>query len=219
MMWPLLLCSLAAGAISIERLWWLWRWYARRDTPAIKSIFVLAEKGQWDQAFKEAKESRDPTVRVIEAGLKHHDHGPVEAMQVAAEDQVELMQRSLSVLDTIITMSPLLGILGTVLGIIDSFNLLSNAAINDPRAISGGIAQALITTAAGLAIAVLTLIPYNYFQSRVVRTVRELEKLGTEFELACRRGRALQPGTPEEPPHAPLSDRTELPPSHGNLSS
>ena len=218
MMWPLLLCSLVAGAVSIERLWWLWRWYAKRDTPAIRSIFVLAERGQWGKAFEEAKASRDPTVRVIEAGLKHHDHGPVEAMQVAAEDQVELMQRSLSVLDTIITMAPLLGILGTVLGIINSFNLLSNASINDPRAISGGIAEALITTAAGLTIAVLTLIPYNYFQSRVVRTVRELEKLGTEFELACRRGRALDPASPQEPEHTRLTAVAEAPPSHGDLS-
>lgn len=217
-MWPLLLCSLAAGAVSIERLWWLWRWSAKRDTPAIKSLFVLAERGEWNKAFDEAKASRDPTVRVIEAGLQHHDHGPVEAMQVAAEDQIELMQRSLSVLDTIITMSPLLGILGTVLGIIDSFNLLSNASISDPRAISGGIAQALITTAAGLTIAVLTLVPYNYFQSRVVRTVRELEKLGTEFELACRRGRALDPTTSPEPPHTRLTNVSEQPPSHGDLS-
>jgi biopolymer transport protein ExbB len=84
-------------------------------------------------------------------------------------------------------MAPLLGILGTVLGIIASFDLLGASGIEDPKAVTGGIAQALITTAAGLAVAIVSLIPLNYFVARTQRETRRLEQIATQFEVTCRR--------------------------------
>ena len=91
------------------------------------------------------------------------------------------MKRGLNVLDTIITLSPLLGILGTVSGIIGSFELLGDMGIQDPKAVTGGIAQALITTAAGLSVAIVTLIPYNLFRQAKSKTSQSVNKICTHF--------------------------------------
>jgi biopolymer transport protein ExbB len=82
-----------------------------------------------------------------------------------------------------ITVAPLLGILGTVVGIIESFEILGSSGINTPKAVTGGIAQALITTASGLAIAIITVFPYNYFNSRIEQAIRIIEKYATSFEI------------------------------------
>jgi biopolymer transport protein ExbB len=109
-------------------------------------------------------------------------------MEVAAEDEIERMKRGLDILDTIITMAPLLGILGTVLGIIDSFDLLGNSGIENPKAVTGGIAQALITTAAGLTVALMTLVPFNYLVAKVKKETKEVNKIMLRFEAAYRNG-------------------------------
>jgi biopolymer transport protein ExbB len=101
-------------------------------------------------------------------------------MHYAEEDR--RMTRYMGVLDTIITLAPLLGILGTVLGIIDSFDLLGARGARDPMAVTGGIARALITTATGLGIAILTLIPYNYFRAKSENALNEIEEVATFLE-------------------------------------
>jgi biopolymer transport protein ExbB len=107
-------------------------------------------------------------------------------MEVAAEAEIERMTRGLNILDTIITMAPLLGILGTVIGIINSFELLSHSGIQNPKAVTGGIAQALITTAAGLTVAILTLVPFNFFVAKVKKATKEINKAVVRFEAAYR---------------------------------
>jgi len=89
----------------------------------------------------------------------------------------------MALLDTMITVAPLLGIFGTVLGIITSFELLGAGGIEHPRAVTAGIAQALITTASGLGIAILSVFPYNYFNSRVENAVLTIEKYATSLEI------------------------------------
>jgi biopolymer transport protein ExbB len=90
------------------------------------------------------------------------------------------------VLDTIITLSPLLGLLGTVTGMIAAFGILSSAGMNQPTAITGGVAEALIATAAGLGIAIVTLVPYNYFTARAEQAMDAMERLATRLEAALR---------------------------------
>jgi biopolymer transport protein ExbB len=97
------------------------------------------------------------------------------------------MGRFMGVLDTMITVAPLLGILGTVLGIIESFSMLDSFGIENPRAVTGGIAQALITTASGLTIAIVTVFPYNYFNSRMEKAAKIIEKYATSFEIVYER--------------------------------
>ena len=110
---------------------------------------------------------------------------PLDTMldMTAAADEVERMRRYLPVLDTMITVAPLLGIFGTVIGIISSFEILGTTGIEHPREVTVGIAQALITTASGLGIAILSVFPYNYFLSRTERATLLIEKYATSLEI------------------------------------
>jgi len=104
-------------------------------------------------------------------------------METAAADEIKRMRRHLGVLDTMITVAPLLGIFGTVIGIIMSFELLGASGIEHPQAVTAGIAQALITTASGLGIAILSVFPYNYFNARVENAALAIEKYATSLEI------------------------------------
>ncbi len=188
-MWPLLACSVVALAVVFERLiFWLCVGL-RKDQPLINRIFTLTEKGDFDTAIQEGEGSKCLVVRILAAGLAHRNYGLVQSLEAAAMSEIEKMKRNLSVLDTIITLAPLLGILGTVTGIIGSFDLLGNAGIEDPKAVTGGIAQALITTAAGLAIAIVALLPYNALVRKVEKVTRHIEQLVTCYEVTVQKGR------------------------------
>ena len=188
LMWPLLVCSVLSLTVIIERLIFWLRLGRRRSTSAVEDIIRRAERGDLEGALAAGNATRDLAARVLIAGLAQRDHGLSETMQVAAEDEIARMKRGLGVLDTIITLAPLLGILGTVLGIIESFDLLGASGIEDPKAVTGGIAQALITTAAGLSVAVVTLIPFNYLTTKVHSVTKGLENATTRLEVAYRKG-------------------------------
>lgn len=187
LMWPLLACSLLALAVILERgmFWFSSGW--RRDRELAGEVLDLAARGDWEQIRMRTLGSRDCVVRVLVSGILHRDYDMGQAMEAEAEAQVRKMQRSMGMLDTMITVSPLLGILGTVLGIIISFKVLDATGLTDPRAVTGGIAQALVTTAAGLGIAIMAVFPYNYFNSRIEQAIHEMEKYATSLELAYRR--------------------------------
>jgi biopolymer transport protein ExbB len=107
-----------------------------------------------------------------------------KAMESAASEEIKRMQRFNSVLDTMITVAPLLGILGTVMGIIHSFDVLGQTGgVVEPREVTAGIAQALITTATGLSIAILVLFPFKYFNSRVEDAASIMERYATSLEI------------------------------------
>ena len=162
-MWPLLLCSLISLTVTVELLTF-WRAEAR----AARRFALEAIAGD---DLRAALSPSCAAARVAAAGLAAR--APEQAMQTAASRELTRMKRGMGVLDTIITMAPLLGILGTVVGIIASFDIVTGAV--DPRTVTRGIAQALLTTAAGLTVALLTLIPHNYFVHRLERTAAELE--------------------------------------------
>ena len=187
-MWPLLFCSFISLTITVERIIFWWRERKKRDPSLVSDIFQLTEAGKFQAAMDLNQLKQDGTARMLLSGLKSRGHGLSEGMEVAAADVIERTKRGLNILDTIITMSPLLGILGTVIGIIESFDLLGLRGITDPRGVIAGIAQALITTAAGLSIALLTLVPYNALVHRVQKTARYLGQIGTQFEMAYKKG-------------------------------
>jgi biopolymer transport protein ExbB len=120
-----------------------------------------------------------------------------KAMEATAAEEIRNMRRYMGVLDTMITVAPLLGIFGTVIGIITSFDALGAAGIDQPQAVTAGIAQALITTAAGLGIAILSVFPYNYFNSRVEKAVLNIEKYATSLEIVYEKleGKNEEPGS------------------------
>jgi biopolymer transport protein ExbB len=188
LMWPLLACSVAALTVILERfLFWI-RTEWQHDKTLLSRIFELTEAGRFEEAAEAAEGSRCATARVLIAGLTHRNYGLQDNLESAAASFIAQMRRGLSVLDTIITLAPLLGILGTVSGIIQSFDLLGQAGIEDPKAVTGGIAQALLTTAAGLTVAIVTLIPYNALVRKVEKTVEALEKLCTHYTVTVQKG-------------------------------
>jgi biopolymer transport protein ExbB len=194
-MYPLLICSLISVAVIVERIIFWLDVRRERDAPLISDMLQLAEQGHYEKAAQRARGSKDYIARVLLEGIVHRSYSLSQALEMGAEEAVKRMRKNLTILDTIITLAPLLGILGTVIGIINSFHLLGAAGIESPRVVTEGIAQALITTATGLAIAIMTLIPYNYFLSRIERTAREIEKFASSLELTFerQRNRATKP--------------------------
>jgi biopolymer transport protein ExbB len=122
-------------------------------------------------------------VRVLASGLAHRNPSVAKALEVAAQKEVPVLKQRLTILDTIITLAPLLGLLGTVTGMIGSFGIMSQVGIGQPHAVTGGVAEALIATATGLLIAILTLVPYNYFTNRAEREMEEIEYYASRLEL------------------------------------
>lgn len=182
-MYPLLACSIIALTVIIERsLFWVIEGM-RGNRTLLDRILQLCQKGDWDGVKEKVAESKDFVTRVLVTGILHRDFSMTKAMESAAAEEIKRMRRYMAVLDTMITVAPLLGIFGTVLGIIMSFELLGASGIENPQAVTAGIAQALITTASGLGIAILSVFPYNYFNSRVENAVLTIEKYATSLEI------------------------------------
>lgn len=182
-MYPLLACSIIALTVIIERsLFWVIEGM-RGNRALVDRILQLCQKGDWDGVKEKVAESKDFVTRVLVTGILHRDFSMTKAMESAAAEEIKRMRRYMAVLDTMITVAPLLGIFGTVLGIIMSFELLGASGIEHPQAVTAGIAQALITTASGLGIAILSVFPYNYFNSRVENAVLTIEKYATSLEI------------------------------------
>jgi len=182
-MYPLLICSIIALTVIIERtIFWIGDDY-RRDQALVNEVLFLAEQGNWETIRARIGNSKDFIVRILVAGILHREFSIAKAMETAASDELDRMRRHLPILDTIITVSPLLGIFGTVIGIILSFEMLGSVGIEEPQAVTAGIAQALITTASGLGIAILSLFPFNYFNSRVEKAATTIEKYATSLEI------------------------------------
>lgn len=182
-MYPLLFCSLVAVTVVIDRIIFWMREDIRRDRNLVDRVLELCQKGEWTEVKNSVTDSRDYIIRILITGILHRDFSMIKAMESAAAEEVKRMRRYMTILDTMITVAPLLGIFGTVIGIISSFDLLGGSGIEHPQAVTAGIAQALITTAAGLAIAILSVFPYNYFNSRVQDAVITIEKYATSLEI------------------------------------
>ncbi len=181
-MWPILIASIIAIAVVLERLfWWLFRWM-RRDPKRIEKVFTAIENGDVAEASRLSRGSRDPVLRMIWNGLNHQHASLQGALQVAAGIEIKRAGRFLVVMDTLVTLAPLLGLLGTITGLMKSFSFLGNEELA-VQAVTGGIAEALIATAAGLGIAIFALIPFNFFTSRVSNLEFELQTAATNLEV------------------------------------
>jgi biopolymer transport protein ExbB len=178
MMWPIILCSIIAAAIVLERLWTL---QDKRVLPRelTQKVWQLIESNQVNDKVIAALEQNSPLGRVLAAGLANRNR-PREVLIQRLEDTgrhvIHELERFLNTLGTIAGVSPLLGLLGTVTGIIKSFNAIQAGGMGDPRALSGGIAEALICTAAGLMVAIPALVAYRLLRSKVDSIVIAMEK-------------------------------------------
>ena len=182
-MYPLLACSILVLTVIIERLLFWISVDMNRNRQLIEDVLELCRQGDWESVRAKVSGSRDFIIRVLVSGILHREYSMTKAMEATAAEEIRNMRRYMGVLDTMITVAPLLGIFGTVIGIIGSFEALGTAGIDQPQAVTVGIAQALITTAVGLGIAILSVFPYNYFNSRVEKAVLNIEKYSTSLEI------------------------------------
>jgi biopolymer transport protein ExbB len=186
-MWPLLACSLVVVTVIIERVLFWYGLNARRDRKLLNTVLNLAEQGEWEQIKIRTEGNRDYVITVLVVGILHRDFDMGAAMEAETEMVLQRMNRFMPVLDTMITVAPLLGILGTVLGIISSFKMLGAEGIADPKLVTAGIAQALVTTATGLIISISAVIPYNYFNTRIDRALHGITTYATSLEVVYKK--------------------------------
>lgn len=184
-MYPLFICSVFVLTIALER----WFYYRSLEIDVEKLVTEVTEalqKNNKQQACQLCEQISNPVASVLIAGLRFPGKeriGIKEAMEEEALNRIVQLKVHLNYLDTIITLAPLLGLLGTVTGMINSFNVL-NVSSNKPFAITGGVAEALIATATGLAIAITALIFYSYFTNRVDKFIYEIERSASKM-LGC----------------------------------
>jgi biopolymer transport protein ExbB len=177
-MWPILLCSIIALAISAERFWSL---QSKRVTP--KNL--VAQVWQWEKVgHLDAKRVQDlraasPLGRVLAAGLvnrRHEREVMKESIEEVGRHVAHDLERFLNTLGTIASITPLLGLLGTVIGMIKVFAVITAQGVGDPAVLAGGISEALITTAAGLTVAIPTLMFHRFFRGRVDELIISMEQ-------------------------------------------
>lgn len=176
-MYPLLASGLVALTVIIERLLVLNK-KLHTAPEEIRSVIKKAQAGEVDLALSEAQKGNSPIMKVIAVGLgdKSGSSEDLELkMKVEAEGWLPVIEKRMQIIDTIITAAPLMGLLGTITGMMGSFQVLSDKGVNEPNAITGGVAEALIATATGLVIALLCLVAFNYLNQKIKNIIAEME--------------------------------------------
>jgi biopolymer transport protein ExbB len=186
-MWPLLICSIVTLATVLERIFFIIREQRRREPTVMEEMLRQLDAGDPASAVKIGHGSEDFIARTIVYALEHRDESFPSAALRAANRELKRFNRGLAILDTIITLAPLLGLLGTITGMIHAFGLLGGQELDAPAAITGGIAQALIATAFGLSIAITALIPFNYLNARLEEARHDLQDAASQVELHLER--------------------------------
>lgn len=182
-MWPLLLTSVVSLTVVLERIYFILEVSLKRQPRVVERILADVEKGDVEGAIEAGKKSQDFIAMVLMDGLMQMDKSLSNALIRASNQVLKRFNQGLSVLDTVITLAPLLGLLSTVTGMIRAFGLLGGRELDSPTVITGGIAEALIGTAFGLGIAIVALIPFNYLNARLEEARHELEDTATHLEL------------------------------------
>ena len=185
-MWPILICSVLGFTIACERFFAFSKYnfanYFFRSKQ--RQIIALTREGKYTEALALARSSESAICHIFAEAIEHREAGFTETLQATSQQTIDRLRRGFSMLDTVITVAPMLGILGTVTGIINTFNVLSATAIDNPMGATAGIAEALITTAAGLIVAIGCLFPFNYFVAQLKSRTHELEQCMHQMEIA-----------------------------------
>ncbi len=178
LMYPILLCSVLALAIFLERFWTFYR--VRSGTDELtREVDALVAKGRIEEALVVCQRSGSPLSRIYIAALRAQGKSRDRLKDVVEEvgrREAAPLERYLGLLGTIANISPLLGLLGTVYGMIEAFRVISVVGVGTPATLGGGISQALITTAAGLSVAIPTILLHRYLSGKMDRIVLEMEE-------------------------------------------
>jgi len=197
-MWPILFCSLLGFTIVCERQFAFWKYNFANYFFCSKQrqIIALTREGKYSEALALAKSAESPICTIFAQALEYREAGFSATLEATSQQTIDRLRRGFSILDTVITVAPMLGILGTVTGIINTFNVLSAAGIENPTGATAGIAEALITTAAGLIVSIGCLFPFNFFVAQLKRRTHELEQLTHQIEIAYNTSTQKKPVPP-----------------------
>jgi biopolymer transport protein ExbB len=218
-MWPLLFAAIVAAIVSLERTLFIVSEKRRQNPEQVEKIFSLVESGNQPAAIQVANGSTDFVARVLGFALANANLSISQAISKASAVELKRFSRGLPILDTIITAAPLLGLLGTVTGMMNTFSMMGGDELGAPAAITGGIAEGLIATAFGLLIAITCLFPNNYLNARIESAQHEMEDAGRRLELLLMAEKAFakashsQGGDLGNPPPAPPRSNPPPPPS------
>lgn len=181
-MWPMLLASVVALATVLERLLFLFNERRKRDVKSRNRMMAELKVQDIAAALRTCETTRDYVCKAVAFAYSHKQDSLHDALEYASQRELKRFKRGISVLDTVITLAPLLGLLGTVTGMMGSFSLIGGD-LGAPGAITGGIAEALIATAFGLGIAILCVLPFNYLNTRIEEIRHELDVTAAQVEL------------------------------------
>ncbi|MGB2782847.1 MAG: MotA/TolQ/ExbB proton channel family protein [Atribacterota bacterium] len=177
LMYPIFICSLAAVTIFFERMFYL-KSIKTKSKKFVLRVNDLVKKGSIELAISACRKSPTPISKIMLAGLMKFGQGRdemKEAIEDNANQEIPILERNLPTLSTIGNICPLLGLLGTVFGMVKAFNVIAVMGVGKPEALAGGISEALLTTAFGLSVAIPTIVIYNYLSHRVDKLIREME--------------------------------------------
>ena len=201
-MWVILAASVVAVAVFAERILEYRRMGAPLD-PFLEGLASLVKEGRYQEALERCDEAHGPAVRVIQAGLLKREMPLAdlrESLQEVAQLQVPRLEKNISILATVGYVSPLLGLLGTVTGMIHVFQTVGGARGTVPVGeLAGGIWEALLTTAAGLVVAIPVYVAYNYLVSRMGSEVNDMERAGIEMIQILKEGGRNRPTSLKTP--------------------
>lgn len=181
-MWPLLIASILAMGTVIDRIIFLVGKSRGRNPRKVKAFLEMIEKGDTKGAIQFARETNDYIIRTLLFALENREQTLSTAINLAKEREMKCFRFGIPILDTVITLAPLLGLLGTVTGMMGSFSLIGGE-LSAPGAITGGIAEALIATAFGLGIAITSLLPFNYLNTKVEKVSLEIDSASTQLGI------------------------------------
>jgi len=190
-MWPILLVSFLMITVVIERTFFILRENSSREPEVVAKMLEIAEKGDFEGAIQIGKKSKDFIARVLVYAISHKEHSISNAFMRASNQELTRFGRGLAILDTVVTAAPYLGLLGTVTGMMKTFAALGDGDISSSTgAITGGVGEALIATACGLAIAILGLFPFNYLNARTEEATHQISDASNALELAMKKSAA-----------------------------
>ena len=218
-MWPLLFAAIVAAVVSLERSLFIVSEKRRQNPAQVEQIFTLVESGNQPAAIQVANASTDFVARVLGFALANANLSISQAISKASALELKRFSRGLPILDTIITAAPLLGLLGTVTGMMNTFSMMGGDELGAPAAITGGIAEGLIATAFGLLVAITCLFPNNYLNARIESAQHEMEDAGRRLELMLMAEKAFERashshgGDHGNPPPPPRSTPPSPPPA------
>ena len=193
-MWPILLVSFIGMTVIVERVLFLIRENSHREPEVVEKMLESVEKRDIDGALAVGKKSQDSVARILVYSLSNREYSLSNAFIRASGQELARYEQGMAVLDTCITAAPLLGLLGTVTGMMRTFGSLGGGDIGAAASqITGGVAEALIATMCGLAIAVSCLLPYNIVNARAQQAKNEIGDASHALEILMKKAETMAP--------------------------